>query len=337
MNHSNTTYTAADLIRFAKENPPEPIIAGILNKGDILLVHGAEASFKTFFILELAFSLATGAPFLRQWPVTKPLKVGVVETEIHPGMLGQRLGRMVDGHEVPEHLRFLNDDGLHQFRNHRGLGQKVGYLKQWVIEQSIEVLLIDTANDFFRQSDDPNAEKSVGEFFDQIRNLRLPAVGLVRHNKKKRDNGFGGDCDHDNDQIRGSAEWKEDPEAIISLRRKDRRTNEVEMDIGKLRYGQPPEKPIPLWLDADHFRLLPIPPVLAVLENGPCSRQELLEQCSRRFGMSARTVDEKIGEIKPYLRENQQGHQKIFDLDHEKLQMDGSWPLLQPFLQSRAG
>jgi len=182
------------------------------------------------------------------------------------------------------------------------------------------VLLIDTVNDFFRRDDSPSAEPIVGEFFDNLRNLSLPASVLVRHDRKRREHE---DSANSNELIRGSAEFKEDPEAILYLKREDRRTNEVTLEVGKLRYGSKPE-PLTLWFDAACFRLTPLPPVVAVLETGPKSRREVIEECHGRFGLKGRKVDEMLEGEKPFLKERWEGHQAIFQIDAERC-ADAPW------------
>jgi hypothetical protein len=67
------SWSAQDLIRHAKEHPPEPIIKGLLNKGDILLLHGSEESFKSIFVLQIAESISLGSDLLRYWKVPNKL------------------------------------------------------------------------------------------------------------------------------------------------------------------------------------------------------------------------------------------------------------------------
>jgi hypothetical protein len=178
-------------------------------------------------------------------------------------------------------------------------------------DESLEVLMIDTANDFFRGQENPSDERSVGEFFDLLRNLSPSATVLVRHDRKKKDI----DADsHSNELIRGSAEWKEDPETILSIRRTDKRTNEVEIEVGKLRYGVKPPL-IQAWFDSDCFRLTPLPPVVAILEAGLKTRHQILTECKRRFGVEERLAAAMLGNERAYLNEARQGHNATFELD----------------------
>lgn len=320
------TYTPADLIRIAEEYPPEVLIDGLVDVGEIVLLHGQEESFKSVFVLECADSLASGTPLLRVWNVPRPRTVGVVETEIHEARLGQRLAKMFPNGGAPDRMRFFSGSEMRQFRRLRKMDLKMAHLGGWVHEQSIEVLMIDTANDFFRGDANPSDETVVGEFFDRLRNLGVTALAVRHDRKTKADDMLVG---NPNERIRGSAEWKEDPEVILSLVRKDRRTNEARFEVGKLRYASKPE-PLTLWFDAQSFRLIPLPPVIAMLEGGAKLRQELVGQGQKRFGLGERKVDEMTTALRHYLRESQQGHQKLFELDPERLAEAEWFPFLRP-------
>lgn len=319
--HRIGTVSAAELIRLAQEHPPEPLIDGLLNVGDIALLHGTEESFKSVFILQVAESLAMGTPLLRFWPVSRRRIVGVIETELHEAMLGVRLANMFQGTSPPEGIRFFGSGAMHSWRRARNLDSKFRMIGTWLAQENIQVLLIDTANDFFRGNVNPNDETAVGEFFDEIRNLHASGCMMIRHDRKQK----GDDImlANPNERIRGSAEWKEDPEAILNIECLDRRTHEVRVEIGKLRYGRKPE-PLPLWFDAASFRLVPLPPIIAVLETVPKSRQELLAECRVRFGLGERKTDEMLAEQRRFLRERQAGHEKIFELEPE-LAKEAPW------------
>jgi hypothetical protein len=310
------TWSASDLIRLANEHPPEAVIKGLVNKGDILLLHGSEESFKSVFILQLAESVALGTSLLMHWNVPRSWRVGVIETEIHEVMLGERLQKMFPKGNAPKNMCFMRESALRDWRR-LGLPQKFESIQNWIEEEEIEVLLIDTANDFFRGQDNPSAETDVGTFFDELRNLRVGARGIVRHDRKKKPD-FDGQI-NSNERIRGSAEWKEDPEAIISLERTDRRTNQVDFEVGKLRYGSKPQ-PFSLWFDASTFRLTPLPPVVAVLYEKESTRAKIIGDCQRRFDLGERTVDQMIGEQKGFLAETQRGHEKVFGIDIDRAQ-----------------
>lgn len=317
------TWSAEDLIRYAEEHPVEPIIDGLLNVGETLLLHGTEENFKSFFVLQVAESICTARPLLRGWVVPSKRRVGVVETEMHPAGLGERLGKMFADGGISSEMLFLSQAAIEHWRglNLRG---KFEMLEAWIANHDIEVLIVDTANDFFRGRDNPLDERVVGGFFDRMRKLHLQARILVRHDRKKKEHDGGA---HSNELIRGSARWKEDPETILYLKRKDKRTHEVHMEVGKLRYGKKPE-PQDLWFDAKCFRLTPLPPVIAVLENGGKSREELVSECQQRFGVGGRKVSDMLDEEGDFIVRGQEGHKKTLEIDPERAK-EAPW---HPFL-----
>ena len=314
------TFSVAELIRDAHENPPEPILERLLNNGDVLLIHGPEESFKSIFILQMAESIATGKALFNAFPVRRRKTVGVIETEIHKAMLGQRLAKMFPhGNPPPDNLVFLGSNALKDWRR-ESMSGKFQFIKEWVEQERIEVLAIDIASDFFRRDDNPNVEQDAGGFFDEIRNMGLDASILVRHDRKRRE---GDDNNHPNEVIRGSGEWKEDPEAIIHLKRTDRRTQKVAWDVGKLRYFAKPE-PLDVWFDAGCFRLTPLPPVIAVLEQGVKTRTEVVRECRERFGVEERSVDAQLTEQVNFLQRGQEGHERTWVLNGETVP-DAPW------------
>jgi hypothetical protein len=125
--------------------------------------------------------------------------------------------------------------------------------------------------------------------------------------------------DNTNNLIRGSAEWKEDPETILYLRRTDRRSTEVQLHVGKLRYGHKDE-PFSIYFDAQRFQFTPLPPVIALLVEGKKTRQQLVDEGLKRFQIKQRSMDTQISQHKSFLCESRQGHQVEFELDLNEIE-----------------
>ena len=73
---------------------PRPIaIDGVLRVGDLCIVTGGWDTFKSTLCLEMAWSLATGMPFLGNpsLAVVNPLRMGILQAEIDPGSYDERL------------------------------------------------------------------------------------------------------------------------------------------------------------------------------------------------------------------------------------------------------
>jgi hypothetical protein len=83
---------------------------------------------------------------------------------MHPAQIGERLARMFPTGQAPEEMRFLPEPGLKQWRREKMDG-KFKLIDTWVTNEGIDILMIDTANDFFRGTDDPNKESTVGGVF----------------------------------------------------------------------------------------------------------------------------------------------------------------------------
>ena len=301
------SYSALDLMDLQR---PEAIIEGIFHRGDILLLHGTEECFKSVFVMQMAENLCTATPFLGDWTVPGAWRVGLLETEMHPASMGDRLTKMFPDRATPANLTFMHDDLLKRWRR-CSLEGKFRVISEWVRVQSLDIVILDTVNDFFRGKEDPSSETVAGKFFDELRNLGLRGAICVRHDRKKNEN----DSDmHSNERIRGSAEFKEDPEVILYLDRVDRRTHEVFLDVGKLRYGRKPEGRH-LWFDAARLRLTPLPPVVAMMCEGPKTRLQLVEGGKSRFDISQSRVDDMLKESSSWLIESMEGHNKMFKIN----------------------
>lgn len=59
--------------------------------GDLVLVTAPWDTFKSTLGLELAWSLATGQPWLTHYPVLRTMRVGILQVEIDPGSYDERL------------------------------------------------------------------------------------------------------------------------------------------------------------------------------------------------------------------------------------------------------
>lgn len=316
--------SAQDLIEQSKEQPPEAIIEGLLNIGSTLLLHGSEENFKSIFVLQLAESLTTGIPLLRRWTVPKFRTVGIVDTEMNAASLGVRLDKMYPAGNRPQRMLFLDKEMVDRWRRNKMAG-KFEILEQWVCCCGIDVLIMDTINDFFRGKDEnPSDERAVGNFFDRMREIPAQARILVRHDRKNKEHDGGTDS---NQLIRGSSRFKEDPETILHLKRKTKQTNEAKLEAGKVRYASKPEA-LEVWFDAGCFRLTPLPPVIAVLERGMKTREELLAECESRFGLAQRSVDDMVEHQREFLFSGQDGHKRTLQIDRERAITAPWWNIL---------
>lgn len=303
-----TALSLADIIRNSAENPREPVIDGLLNVGEIIGIHGMPEVFKTFFSLQVAESICTGKPLLGRWTVPQPHSVYFLETEMSVTALGERLRKMFAGRSLPDNLFFASDLQLKRFRRAGNLARKFALVGEWLNAQPADILVADTANVFFRGAEKPNDETSVGAFFDLLAGLPLLAKLFVRHNHRRRMEDSDGDPAS---RIRGSGQFIDVPDTLVEIRRKDKRTNQAELSVTKLRDGaKPPD--LPLWFDASVCRLIPGSPLDELLRDGRKTREELLDSLQARFDISPRMGDSMLKSHEA-LKASQDGHKRVFE------------------------
>jgi hypothetical protein len=300
-----------ELIWQAQIDPPKPILTDLLNESEIAGLHGAPEVFKTLFVLQLAESLASGKPFLGVWQVPEPRTVYFLETEMSVPALGNRLRKMYMGQTPPKGIYFADEARLRKFRREPDLLHKFELLEEWVGESNADVVILDTANPFFRGRESPNDETTAGAFFDLLEAIPASTKLFVRHNHKPRIDDAGGDAAT---RIRGSGQFSDVPDLLLELRRPDKRTNESILGVSKYRHGTKPDD-LPLWLDAQKLRLVALPPVIYLLQSGPRSRPQLLEDLEKCFGVNQRKGDELIKMQEPYLTQSMKGHTRVYSID----------------------
>src|SRR5690242_19414644 len=136
---SSTYATGVDqLILEAKENPAVPIVEKLLNRGDRLLIHGYEETYKSGFAIELAHCIATGEPFLGELDVPKPLRVGIVESDIRNPGLGERLAKMFPDPSKVANIRYLNEAGLKALRASRDFPARIKVIDDFLTGEACE-------------------------------------------------------------------------------------------------------------------------------------------------------------------------------------------------------
>ena len=304
--------SVAKLIRHAKETTIPWIIEDLWQDGGIALVHSLEGEFKSVLSYQIAEAIAAGSQLLRLWDVPRARKVGILETEMDDLEVGKRLWSMYPENDWPPNLEVSDGALLQEFRRRTTLADKLECVDRWLKETGVQVLIWDTVNSMLATGD-PNSEQSVSRFFDAIDRLPTKSTLIVRHDvKPSRDAAQRSS----NQLVRGSNRLVEDASLVIHLRRLDKAANKVSMEVGKLRNGPKPD-PVELWFDAGTFRLTPLPPIVALLEYGSLSRQDLIAEAQRRFSLKERAVDDHRAKLTGCLDETKEGHQRILSLNHQ--------------------
>lgn len=323
-------HSITKLIRKAKETPVRWIIKGLWQEGGIAIVHSLEEEFKSVFAYQAAESVAGAEPLLRSWNVPKKRRVGIFETEMDDLESGRRLSNMYPKGKFPESLVVSDSELIQEFRSRISLREKLACVDGWAKAENLDVLVWDTINSILAATGEPNSETAVSRFFDGIALLGLKGSLLVRHDSKpSRDTISRGT----NQLVRGSNRLVEDASLVVYLKRQDKASHKVRLEVGKLRNAPKPE-PMEVWFDATTFRLTPLPPVAAVLEPGPLTRDEVLRQGFQRFGLKTRAMDAQREGLGRYLDEGMDGHKRLISLRREVEPEPGSdvarwWRLLK--------
>lgn len=99
-----TVQTFGSLLNAAEAEPPQTIVEKFLRLGDVSMIGAKAKEKKSFFVLQLAMSIASGRTFLSLQ--TTKTKVLYVDGEFSPHDLGTRLKRMC-GEESPDYSQNL--------------------------------------------------------------------------------------------------------------------------------------------------------------------------------------------------------------------------------------
>jgi hypothetical protein len=90
----------------AKYDPPKWLVEDLIADESVGFIAGQPKSFKTWFGLDLAISVATGAEFLEYFRVTNPGPVLYVQAEDGPALIKQRVARVLPNKRM-DRVRFL--------------------------------------------------------------------------------------------------------------------------------------------------------------------------------------------------------------------------------------
>lgn len=207
----------ADLI----ETPPEQatflVDQGILPKGGRLLIAGKPKVGKSIFVDNLALSLASGIPFLKQFPVDHPTRTLLLDRELSKGSLFKRLSDLMEdrvGYKAAVENLLIDHDHLIR------LDMKEAYevLYQLIEQNGAEVIILDTAYKFM--GGDVESSSALMKAFDTLDKLiHKTGVSIVmtHHIKKGSSHGKDNKDVADPDGVAGSFLWTGWPNSTILL------------------------------------------------------------------------------------------------------------------------
>jgi len=197
-----------------REHPPRRWLArGILREKEIGRASGPSKSFKSFFVAQLAVSVASGCPFLGCFAVEKAGPVLIIQEEVAEddydlrltGLMGDLPDDVVDNILVLSRRRFVLD------RSHAGFQAH----EQIIAERGVVLVIYDNLTRIYPPGFHENEAPVVAEMLGLLAPLQDQygtSVLLVHHDRKRMANDFG-------PSARGSMVLDAFPDVLINLER----------------------------------------------------------------------------------------------------------------------
>ena len=197
--------------RYASTEPPEsdPIIKELFDSGDKVPIIGSSKSRKTFFSLQLAIALASGAESFLAFSIARRCRVLFINLEIKAANFHRRLYRMAQNVKVEA----ASLAGWLFVINGRGRRITSAFILRMVAQTGADVVIIDPLYKLL-SGDENSAQdmKPILAAFDRICEQSGSAVIYIHHNAKGR----AGDRDA-RDRGAGSGVLARDFDAAIYL------------------------------------------------------------------------------------------------------------------------
>lgn len=191
--------------------PPPQIIEGILHQGCKMILGGTSKSNKSWCLLDLAVSVASGASWWGRRCVKMP--VIYINFELHPWAVAQRLTALCSARPECKGL----GDTLHIW-NLRGHNADLTLLRPKLEEQlarhQFGLIILDPAYKVLGDRDE-NANGDIASLMNELEGMvqRTGAALVVAHHFAK------GDSSGKNaiDRMSGAGAWARDPDSILVL------------------------------------------------------------------------------------------------------------------------
>lgn len=279
--------TLLDLARLAERSPLKWLVPSTVIEGGIHVVYGKEESFKTTLVMQLLEALNVGGPFL-DWELPGGLKVGFAELEMTEKIFGERALRFMRSAKKEPNISVLSTAQRRRILDGGTAKERVGVLLEWVREESLKVLAVDSVAKLFPPGANPNSQPETSDVFNQLQKLGCSVILIAHPRKGDPKAGLQG-----NDEIAGSGRFAQDPDIVLEVRRPDKRAPKVVLSWGKNRMDSKPED-LEVFFDALDFRLHPRHPFLHLL---PATREQLLLEAQKRYGWKRSNADDAIAEL----------------------------------------
>lgn len=203
--------SAADLA--AREVPTPPIlISGLLHRGAKLLIGGGSKSYKSWSMIDLAVSIATGTPF---WGIaTKSARVLFLNFEIPESFFRCRLLAVAKAKGINS-INDLSGLDVWTLRGHASdLSRLVPNIVSQTAGRDYGLIVLDPIYKCLGDRDE-NSAGDIGELLNEIEALACKtgaAVAIAHHFAK------GNSASKEaKDRVSGSGVWARDPDALVTL------------------------------------------------------------------------------------------------------------------------
>jgi hypothetical protein len=324
-----------ELIELAKKHPLKWFVPDIVLEDAVHVLHGSEESFKTMLTLQLHEALALGTRFLGR-KVNARYMTGFAQLEMKPRQFGHRLAKFFVN-TMPE-IKVMPETLREHMLGLKTPKERIGLIGDWATSEDLQFLSIDSSSKLFPAGYSPNEQDCASDVFNQLQ--RLPTTWILSHDRKPWKEVQVG-----NDEIVGSGRFKQDPDIVHQMVRRDARAPSVEFHWGKMRAGEKPE-PLSLFFDRIDYRLYPFHPYLHLLEQKAMSGISIITEAEARFGWKERRAREYLKSLQELIAEDGKlictqsfrGHAKVFEINkHAKIFTPLATPreLMQPCSKDR--
>ena len=288
----------------AWEYESTPIIGDdILDQGGLLLAEGATEIGKSYFLLQLAMSLATGEPFLGRWSVDRPLRVLLLQAEIGKRRFQQRVAKL-----WPNFIRGSFSSNLMVMSPYSLKLDDEGNLRKLeaiIVGANVEVVIFDPLRPFHQG--DENSSQDMETIFTAFREFQVKhdmAVVYAHHERKPDQFNKKG---HGLYESRGSGVITDRPDTVFRLSATSDRSR-VTLTVEKLRNSAEIQHPDPteMYVDTETGLFIPTATTSTGLKTGdvltlvpvePVDFGNVADEISQALSVGRKTAERKLTQM----------------------------------------
>lgn len=199
-----------DLVANPPVTPPQ-IIEGVLHQGCKMVLGGTSKSNKSWCLLDLALSVASGQKWWGRQCTRMP--VVYINFELQPWALNQRLGELIQARPECKELR-----GMFGFWNLRGKNSDLSLLRPQLEEQldrhKFGMIILDPAYKVLGDRDE-NANGEIASLMNELEAMaqQTGAAVVIAHHFAKGDSTVKEAAD----RMSGAGAWVRDPDSIMVM------------------------------------------------------------------------------------------------------------------------